>query len=429
MSANQHQFGLRELIAIGIGGMIGGGIFSVLGLAVNISGHAAPLAFLVAGCIALSAGYAYVKLALTFHSDGASFTYLERAFPKRPNLAGILGWIIVVGYIGTLALYAYTFGVYAADLAGRPDASLLRGILSSLIIFLFMAINLLGVKETGLAEDFVVYLKIIIITILGIAGFFSVNTNHYFPIFNKGSVSVLSAAAITFVAYEGFQLITNAVCETKNPNTNIPRSIYLSIAVVTVVYFLLAFMSVGVLAPQQFVEHGEYALAVAVYPTLGNAGRILVDIAALLATSSAINATLFGASRMSAEIATEKMMPLAFSFKNKTDVPWIALVTITMMSMIFTFAAPLETIATFSSLTFLIVSIGVAIANIKLYKKTQSSLSVSLLGLVLMSSTSLLLIWHLIQFEFNTLLFTLIAYIIVAGLEFLVSKRRFYFLR
>lgn len=429
MKKKAELFKLKELIAIGIGGMIGGGIFSVLGLAVDISGHAAPLSFIIAGLIALAAGYAYVKLALAYHSDGASFTYLERAFPNIPNLAGILGWIVVLGYIGTLALYAYTFGVYTADLFGHPNLPFLKGILSSTVLLFFMMINLLGVKKTGLSEDFIVYSKIILLAILGIIGFFSIKVSYYFPIFNKGSFHVFTAAAIIFVAYEGFQLITNAVCETETPGINIPKGIYYSILLVTIVYFLLSIMSIGNLTEQAFHQHGEYALAIAVYPMFGKLGRILVDIAAIFATSSAINATLFGSSRMSAEIATEKMMPKAFSFRNKTDVPWIAVVFITLLSLIFSFSAELQTIATFSSLTFLIVSIGVAIANIKLHTKTKANLWISFLGLLLMLMTSIMLIYHLAVFKFKILIFVMIAYTIVGFLEFSITKRKLLFKR
>jgi len=127
---NKQKLGLKELVAIGVGGMIGGGIFSVLGMAVEISGNAAPISFAIGSSIALAAGYSYVKLALTFHNDGASFTYLEKAFPKNLNIAGVAGWMVIVGYVGTLALYTYTFGAYGADLLGDQNTPLVRKFLT-----------------------------------------------------------------------------------------------------------------------------------------------------------------------------------------------------------------------------------------------------------------------------------------------------------
>lgn len=156
----EGELGLPELIAIGVGGMIGGGIFSVLGLAVDISGHAAPLAFLIGSAIAGVAGYSYIRLALTYRSDGASFTYLEKAFPKTQSIAGIAGWTVVLGYIGTLALYAYTFGAYSAHLFGADSSTPARSALSTGSLLVFLVINAAGTSKMGKAEDIAVYTKI-----------------------------------------------------------------------------------------------------------------------------------------------------------------------------------------------------------------------------------------------------------------------------
>ena len=96
-----EKLGLKELVAMGVGGMVGGGIFSVLGLSVALAGHAAPIAFALGGIIALLTGFSYTKLGFSYHSDGGSFTYLERAF-KHKNISGIGRWLLLTGYIGTL---------------------------------------------------------------------------------------------------------------------------------------------------------------------------------------------------------------------------------------------------------------------------------------------------------------------------------------
>ncbi|NOY13643.1 MAG: amino acid permease, partial [Deltaproteobacteria bacterium] len=115
--AQTDKLGVKELVAMGVGGMVGGGIFSVLGLSVSLAGHAAPIAFTLGGIIALLTGWSYARLGLKFHSDGGSFTYMERAF-CHPNVAALGGWLLLAGYIGTLALYAYTFGVYGSVMLG-----------------------------------------------------------------------------------------------------------------------------------------------------------------------------------------------------------------------------------------------------------------------------------------------------------------------
>ncbi|RMH29493.1 MAG: amino acid permease [Planctomycetota bacterium] len=390
------SLGLWELVAIGVGGMIGGGIFSVLGIAVGIAGHAAPLAFALGGVIAVLAGYSYVKLALAYRDDGASFTYLERAFPKAPHIAGVMGWIIVVGYIGTLSLYAYTFGAYGADLFGSADSGVVRRFLSIGVLLVFLVVNLRGARTSGLTEDLIVYSKIALLALVGAFAMRSVRVERLTPIFDEGAGSVFIAGATVFVAFEGFQLITNAVIETKNPTHNIPRGIYASIVITTTIYVLLAVVAVGSLSQSELVEAKEYALAAAARPALGEAGTVIVGLAALLATSSAINATAFGASRLMSQIATERMLPRAFSFRRRdSDTPEIAIVVFIGLGIVFTSLGTLDIIATFSSLTFLLVSFGVGVANLRLRATTRANPGLILAGLAVVAVTIALLLWHM----------------------------------
>lgn len=423
---NDQMLGLKELVAIGVGGMIGGGIFSVLGMAVEISGNAAPISFAIGSLIALAAGYSYVKLALAFHNDGASFTYLEKSFPKNLNIAGIAGWTVIVGYIGTLALYAFTFGAYGADLLGDGSNPLVRIFLTISVLLFFMIVNLWGVKASGEIEDIVVYTKILILTLFGGIGLTTAHAKNFTPFIEHGPSSVFMAGALIFVAYEGFQLITNGVCETKNPAKNIPRGIYFSIIITSVIYIVLSIVGVGNLSLDQIVSAKEYALAAAAEPVLGNTGRVLVGIAALLATSSAINGTVFGASRMMSEMATEKKMPKSFSLRSRTEVPWIAIVVLTIFAISFSILNGLEAIAAFSSLTFLLVSIGVSVANLKLIKTTKSNLWLVLLGIVLMTATVLTLLYYLYVNSTDTLILIALIYVAVICMELLFSKRNIF---
>ena len=395
--------GLLELIEMGVGGMIGGGIFSVLGLAVSIAGAAAPYAFAIGSVIAFAAGYSYIRLALTYRDDGASFTYLERAFPHRLDIAGIAGWTIVVGYVGTLALYAFTFGAYGADLLGKAGSGVVRMALSAAVLVFFLLVNLKGARASGHAEDLVVYAKILLLGVFAAAGLSTIDSGRLVPLTGADFSAVLVAGALIFVAYEGFELITNAVCETRDPARNIPRGIYGSIVVTSVIYVVLAVVGVGNLGVAGLVKAEEYALAAAAYPVLGQAGVVLVGFAALLATASAINATAFGAARMMAEMAIERRVPKAFSFRTRTDVPAAALVVLIALAMAFALAGRLEVIAAFASMTFLIVSMAITVANIALRAETKSRLSLCLAGLVLMAATAVLLAVHLARTDPATL--------------------------
>jgi len=278
-------------------------------------------------------------------------------------------------------------------------------------------INLIGTKTLGNTEDLIVYGKIILLGLLAFAGMQSIETEHMTPVFDHGIISVFMAAALIFVAYEGFQLITNGVCETENPEKNIARGIYGSIAIVTLIYVVLSIVAIGSLGEAELVAAQEYALAVAAEPSMGNAGHVLVSIAALLATASAINATMFGASRMMAEMASEHEMPSAFSFRNRETVPWIGVVTLAILTVLFTYLGGLELIASFSSLTFLLVSLAVNIANYKLRHKTGANSYYIILGTILLSFTIGTLMLYLVMHSPEELICIVGIYAVLIFLE------------
>ncbi len=422
---NEEKLGLKELIAIGVGGMIGGGIFSILGIAVGFAGNGSPFSFLIGMLIALAAGYHYVKLALTFRDDGASYTYLRKAFPDKPYIAGIEGWIVILGYIGTLALYAFTFGAYGSDLLGVPDSGFVRVFLSVSVLVFFFFINVRGVRTSGITEDIIVYGKLAILSLFAFIGLHNVEGNRFLPLFDRGVLSVFLGAAIIFVAYEGFQLITNAVVETENPDKNIPRGIYGSILITGTIYILLSVVAVGTLTYAQIVSAEEYALAAVAEPILGKWGRVLIAVAALMATSSAINSTLFGASRMMAEMAQQRMMPKVLSIRNRKNVPVVALSVLTLLALLFTGFGTLSIIAEFSSLTFLGVSVGVSIANIKMRRVTGASLKIALLGLSLMLVTMFTIVAYLFETSLREIVTILAIYLVSALAAFLYIEKKF----
>jgi len=397
------KLGLKELVAIGIGSMIGGGIFSVMGIANEIAGHATVLVFVLGSIIAMFAGYNYAKLALAFRQDGASYTYLRHAFPKRPGIASFVGWSVIVGYIGTLALYAYTFGSYGAAMFGYADNDFIRTLLAFLILSLFLFINLRGVKEAGESEDVIVFFKVAIMMTLGIAGLFHIEPTHFRPFFDKGYTSVLLSGAIVFVAFEGFQLITNSVVETENPERNTPLSIYLSIIVVSIIYITLAISVMGTLTHEQIQAAKEYAIAEALKPIFGEWGFLLASIAALLATGSAINGTLFGASRMLADIARDGIFPSILSRRNHKMIPFYSLLLMFILASLFVLFGKLDSIVAFSSMTFLLVSLAVAVANLVLHRTTGANLAVILLSILLMGATIGIMIYYLYTREPKTL--------------------------
>ncbi len=413
---------------MGVGGMVGGGIFSVLGLAITQAGHAAPIAFAMSGILALLTGFSYARLGVAFRSDGGSFTYLEHSF-RHPNISGMGGWLLLVGYIGTMALYAFTFAVYGTAMLGGGQYSVpMRHLLETLIMLIFLGINLYGVKASGSSELIIVTIKMLILSLFGIVGLFYARPDHLLPIFNQGYSGVIMGAALIFVAYEGFELIPNAANEMVDPEHNLHRGIIWSIAITIAVYVLVSIVAVGNLLPDQIIRYKEYALAVAAKPFLGQAGFMLIGLAALFSSSSAINATLFGTARLGMVMATEHALPAVFGFRRKqNNIPWVSLLIMTGLTIIFVNLTDLTIISSFASSTFLLIFAAINLSALRLRQRINAGITVALLGLIFSLGSWLALLIYLYQQNRPSLYWIGGFYLAVVCAEFGFSKRRWIF--
>ena len=162
----KKDLGLGELIAIALGGMVGGGIFSILGVSVEQIGNATPLAILVGGILAFFAAYSYVKLALIYKDEGATYSFFKKTFPRQKFASSLIGWLIVFGYISTLGLYAYTFSSYLCSQFPTFNTPFYNKLVAGIIISIFAVINLISVKGVGKVEDILVYTKIVFLLII-----------------------------------------------------------------------------------------------------------------------------------------------------------------------------------------------------------------------------------------------------------------------
>jgi len=414
------------LVAMGVGGMVGGGIFSVLGLSVALAGHAAPVAFGLGGLIALLTAFSYARLGLAFRSDGGSFTYLEHAFRHR-NISGMGGWLLLTGYIGTLALYSYTFGVYGAAMFGQSLPAM-HHLLESLVLLLFLGVNLYGVRAAGKSEDVIVMVKVLILALFAVAGLFYVKADHLLPVFNLGKTGVLMGAALIFVAYEGFELIPNAVNEMEDPEATLRKAILISVLVTIAIYILVSLVAVGNLLPADISKYKEYALAVAAKPFLGKSGFMLIGLGALLSTASAINATLFGTARLGMVMAQESELPRVFSHKERTkDIPYVSLIFISALTLLFVNTTNLTIISSFASSTFLLIFTAINLSAIRLRKKIGMHIFVPLAGLLLSLASWVALIVYLCKTDRKALDWMGTLYLCVIIAELLFSERRVLF--
>ncbi|NOQ88196.1 MAG: amino acid permease [Gammaproteobacteria bacterium] len=388
--------GVPELIAIALGGMVGGGIFTILGISVSMIGVYTPLAIFIGGMIAFLAAYSYIKLGVYYKDEGATYSFYKKTFPRSPFAASLVGWWVIFGYISTLALYAYTFSSYAISGFAFADSEWVRKLVAGAVILTFTLINIWSVKGMGKIEDLMVYTKLVILVVISFVLINNSQTTIPVLLQNEkdiGLLSVLIVAAITFVAYEGFQLVINAVNEMENPEKNIPKAIYSAMFIAVTIYLVISLGAILAIPFDEIIRNKEYALASGAEHVIGHWGTDLVIIGALLATSSAISGTVFGASRQMSVIAQDGYLP-NFLAGRKDQIPVYAIITMSVFAFLLVLAGNLVVILEFGSVTFLLVSTLMAYANYKIRHLTGSSSIISVLSMLVLIFGTVLIIYY-----------------------------------
>lgn len=375
---------LKDALSIGIGGMVGGGIFAVLGLAVSLAQGGTPIAFLIAGLLALITSYSYAKLSLTFPERGGTVKFINEGFGKTIFSGGINN-LLWVSYIIMLSLYASAFGSYAPNLYSIVNESVDFHIYASAVIIGATIINYYSIKIVGKIESFAVIVKLIILLAfvgIGCYGLFGSEHLSQLSVSNwETPLKLLTGGMVIFVAYEGFELIANAAPDVVNPKKNIPRAYYGSVIFVILLYIIIAIVTVGSLPFSEIKDAKDYVLAEAAKPMLGQVGFTIITIAALISTFSAINASILGGTRVSYEIAEDDELP-----HHLTGKLWnqpIGLLITSVLTLIVANILKLESISTTGSVGFLLIFAIVNYTGFKLYDKINGNRIIPLVGFIL----------------------------------------------
>lgn len=379
-AAGDGKLGMWAVVAIGVGGMVGGGIFAVLGLAVQLAHGGTPLAFALAGGVALLTTYSYAKLSVAYPSRGGTVTFLDRAFGSG-MFTGSLNVLLWLSYIVMLSLYALAFGSYGATFLPQTWQAFGKHVLISVSVVVITALNLLDAGLIGKAEEWIVGLKVAILTFFVAVGLASIKTSHVAPSSWSPPLQLAAGGMIIFLAYEGFELIANTARDVRNPARTLPRAYYTAVGFVIGLYVLVSLVTVGNLAVDKIVTARDYALAEAARPFLGQAGFVLIAVAAMLSTASAINATLYGAARLSFCIARDGELPHLLEQKVWGE-PVAGLLITAGLTLLVANAFDLTSIATLGSAGFLLIFAAVNAANARQASHTDSHAWISTAGAV-----------------------------------------------
>lgn len=381
-----RSLGLLDIVMVGIAAMVGGSIFVLTGPAIGLAGSAVIVAFIINAIITLFTAMAYAELGSAMPEAGGGYLWVREGLP-RPN-AFISGWMAWFAHIIAGSLYAVSFASFLTgllDMTNLSDDLMLLNIipLDKLIavvsIAVFAYINIKGTSETGKTGDVVTIIQLGLIFILITAGFWimnghpnwEMNFSNFTPM---GISGIVAAMGLTFIQFEGYEVIVQTGEEVKNPRRNIPRAIFISLTAVVVLYCLVAFVSIGAIFPagiqswEYIGQSGELGIMKAA-ELLVPYGAFIVLGGGMISTLAALNATTFSSARVAFAMGRNYNMPYQFSAihkKNKT--PYVAILMSSIIMAIMAYALPLAQIAIAAGVIFLLLFTQVNIAVITIRK-------------------------------------------------------------
>jgi amino acid transporter/nucleotide-binding universal stress UspA family protein len=387
-----RHLGLFEATMIGVGAMIGAGIFVLTGIATGNAGPAALIAFALNGIVTLFTALSYAELASAIPEAGGGYSFIKKVMPN--SIAFTSGWMLWFAYIVACSLYAKGFGSYFFEFMERylPSVGhfILKhlgrtpsvAILTVIVSMLFITINIIGTHASGKTENIITMSKIVILSVFigfGIKQVLSAPTmviSNFTPLFPMGFHGVLAAMGLTFIAFEGYDLIATVSEEVKEPRKTIPRAIMLSLIITMIIYMLVVFVSLGAVSPAEGLptwrllgKYGEVGIIRAAQSFMPQFGVILVLGGGLFATLSALNATVLASSRVAFSMGRDWMLPNSLSrIHSIKKTPVLSISVSGIMFILIAIFLPLETIGIASSLLFLLTFSLVNIALI-IYRK------------------------------------------------------------
>lgn len=373
--------------------MIGASIFSIFGVGAKIAGKNLPEAFIISGLLALIVAYSYAKLGGKIISNAGPIAFILRGIGDNV-ITGSLSILMWLSYVVSVSLFAKGFTGYFLPLIHVAVTPLTKSVTEVLLIAVFTALNSFGSKAVGRAEFYIVLIKLSILGIFIVLGFLTINPGYITPsVSASGLRGTLSAAVIFFLSYMGFGLVTNASENIKNAEKNVPRAIFISIAIVMVVYVTVSLAAIGNLSIPDLIQAQDNALAEAARPFLGSFGFILISIGALFSISSAINATIYGGANIAYSLAKDGELPKFFERKAWHRSPEGLYLT-SALGMVFALVLNLGAIAAIISAVFTTIYIFVLISHYRLVHSVGGSKNLILLNIVILCVVFVGLIYY-----------------------------------
>ena len=424
---SQGTIGLWEAVSMAVGTMIGASIFSIFGLGAEIAGPNLPEAFLLSGLFAFIVAYSYAKLGTKIISNSGPIAFIIKGIGDGV-VTGALSVLMWLTYVVSIAMFAKGFAGYFLPLFKINTSTVNTALVEVSVVVFFTILNFFGSKAVGKTEFYIVLIKVSILVFFVSVGVLSIKSSYIQPRFSTPHLTgMLHASVIFFLSYMGFGLITNASENIKDASKNIPKAIYISIAIVLFIYVSISVSAVGNLTQAELLKAKENALAVAAMPFLGHFGFLLISLGALFSISSALNATLYGGANISYSLAKNGELPDFFERKI-----WFksveGLYITAALSSAFALFFDMSGVASITSSIFTLIYIFVLISHFRLRKDVGGNKTLLAFNTFLLAAIFLALLFFQFSSQkvafFGTFAVIFGAVIVEASFRFL-KKRSF----
>ena len=410
MYKSDKPIGFWSAVSMGIGAMVGAGIFALLGEASAISGSAVYISFILGGIIALFSGYSLGKLGARYPAAGGIVEYLTQAYGTG-TFTGAMSVMLYLAAVVSLSLIAKAFGNYAVTFLPGNVSHNWHYFFSTGIVVFFVFINLKGARNVAVWERLIVAIKFAVLSGLSVAGIIYMNPALLSPDNYPSSNNIFYSLAITFFAYEGFRVITNTAEDMPEPEKTLPRAMMASILLVMLLYVAVSFAVFGNLPTDKVIAAKDFALAEAALPIFGHVGFVVVAIAALISTASSINANLYAVTNVTYQLAKDGELPSVFGepIAHSKEGLVISGFIIVILSLLF----DLSDIAAIGSISILFVHAVTHIGHLKLAAQTGASRLLVLLA-ALFSLIAMVLAIIYVSKESDKVVFVLIGFVVIS---------------
>jgi amino acid transporter len=425
-TSKQGTINLRGAIFIGIGSMVGAGIFALFGEAGAIAGSAVWVSFLVAGVIALLQGYSFAKLGSRFPSSGGLINWIVLGYGKGLFTGGV----VMLGYFSVIivtAMVAVSFGNYASSLfLGEGAPQIWAKVFAVAIVILLTYVNSIGAQTVARAQTAIVSIVLVVLSGFAIAMLLQMNPSMLTPASYPPVPYILASVALTFFAYLGFGVISFVGGDIENPKVNMPRAMYISIGFTMLLYIALSIGVFGTLTVDEVIANADTALAAAALPIFGMLGYTMISIAAVFATTGAINSQLYASIGATYAMAKDGTLPPVFGLKRKRRGGTQGLVISALLIILLAVFFDVSAIASIGSAVALAIFALLDVAHLRLAKDTGASKLILVLALIATSLAILLFAWYTLLTApqtFAILVVTIILAWVIEAIWRSISKR------